>query len=163
MMLSAEGERPLEGLIPAIKCFSLTCFCSRVIGQNGHMASPNHRGTREAIIPCFQESGTLGEALTTMATCQWFGQSWQVFRIDSLVFGPAPFSSSGRHVCVRLCVHFLGDLTDGTGSQLISLPFPARFHLIPTQACEAETTCSPCFNDELVLRKIKSFNQKRLN
>lgn len=75
MMLSAEGERPLEGLIPAIKHFSLPCFCSRVIGQNGHMASPNHRGTREAIIPCFQESGTLGEALAAMATCRGFDRA----------------------------------------------------------------------------------------
>lgn len=123
MLLSAEGERPLEGLIPAIKCFSLTCFCSRVIGQNGHMASPNHRGTREAIIPCFQESGTLGEALTTVATCQWFRQSWQVFRIESLEFGSVPFSCS-QNARVQLCVHFLGDCTDGTGSQPVSLLFP---------------------------------------
>lgn len=115
-------------------------FYSQAIGQHGHPTTGD-KGLHSSLFPG-KESGTLGEALmTTMATCQWFQQCWQVFRVEFLVFGFVHVSSSmpvDWNVCVQLWVDFW--VTLQREQVLDSLLFPAWSCLIPIQSCEMETT-----------------------
>lgn len=103
-MLSAEGERPLEGLIPAIKCFSLTSLL--LISHWLELvtwlsASTGGQGNSFFFVPR-KGDWDIG---TTTATCQLSQQSWQVFHSEFLVLGFVHFSVGipvGWNACAEL-------------------------------------------------------------
>lgn len=139
MMLGAKGKKLLERLILAIKCFSLTSLVLR--SHWSELVTWPYPTTVEQrslffLVPRKGEWGT-GEALRTPmlpVSCQ---QSWQVFRLEFLVFVHFSFSIPvDQNVCAQLC----RELPEWfyRGRRFWALFSSAWFYLIPTQSYEAE-------------------------
>ena len=101
-----KGKKLLERLILAIKCFSLTSLVLR--SHWSELVTWPYPTTVEQrslffLVPRKGEWGT-GEALRTPmlpVSCQ---QSWQVFRLEFLVFVHFSFSIPvDQNVCAQLC------------------------------------------------------------
>lgn len=140
MMLGAKGKKLLGKFILAVKYFSLTSLTLRshwselvtwpfptTVEQRSWFFLVPRKGEWDA-----------GEAhRTAMAACQSFQQSWQVFRLEFLVFVHFSFSIPvDRNVCAQLC----RELPEWfyRGKKFSALFSSAWSYLIPTHSYEAE-------------------------